>query len=139
MFRALFSLTLLCFLAGVFAACSDRGNRALSPDEAGQQTERQQRYQGMIAQAERKAKEGRGEEKIQVAITEFLQETGRVPTNLTELVSARLLTELPKAPPGRAFYYSPEKGRVVLVAAPTPPPGAAPRPSAPAPGAPLPP
>lgn len=82
--------------------------------------ETERRYQEMMAHAEKKAKEGRAEERVQQAISEFLEEVGRVPTNLTELVSANILRELPKPPPGRTFLYAPEKGRVVLVNAGAP-------------------
>jgi predicted small lipoprotein YifL len=107
-------------------SCGGKGNRAVTPEDPQAAADQERRYQEMMAQAERKAREGRGEEKIQQAITEFLEQVGRVPTNLTELVSANILRELPKPPTGRSFYYAPEKGRVVLVNAPPPAPGAAP-------------
>lgn len=102
------------------AACGGGANKAVSQEDPQAAAETARRYQEMMAHAEKKAKEGRAEEKVQQAISEFLEQVGRVPTNLTELVSARILTELPKPPAGRTFYYAPEKGRVVLVNAPPP-------------------
>lgn len=117
---------LACALA-LLSSCGGGRHSAGAAEDPAAAAEQAQRYQEMISRAEKKAREGRPEERIQQAIQEFQQQVGRVPTNLPEIVSAGILTELPKPPPGRAYYYAPEKGRVVLVQAPDRPQGAAAR------------
>ncbi len=116
----------MCFLPllGLLAACGGSQNKAVAQEDPQAAAQRAQRYEEMIARAEKKAADGRSEERLQEAIARFQQEIGRVPTNLTEIVSVGVLKELPKAPPGRQFYYAPEMGRVVLMAAPQQKPAA---------------
>jgi hypothetical protein len=53
---------------------------------------------------------------IRTAIDVFLVEEGRYPSTLEDLVQRRLLDSIPPPPPGMAYRYDPNSGKVNLTA-----------------------
>ena len=69
-------------------------------------------YAEMLDRSRNKLKESEKENAILSALSRFMRDNRRYPTNLTELVSARYLPSIPAPQPGFEYYYQPDRGIV---------------------------
>jgi hypothetical protein len=52
---------------------------------------------------------------MSMIVEQFYDKNGRVPKDLNELVAAKMLLKVPKAPPGMRYAIDPQSKRVVVV------------------------
>jgi len=81
-------------------------------------TESPHDYREMLDRARSKQTEASLRTDLEQAVAEFRQKRSRLPTNLYELISSGVMTEIPKPPEGKAFSYDPVQGNVGLMPAP---------------------
>ncbi|MBI5384353.1 MAG: hypothetical protein HZA90_06655 [Verrucomicrobia bacterium] len=72
-------------------------------------------YVGAIGKAQQSAIKTVATASLDQAIKMFQEEKGRLPTNLTELVTSGTLPKLPAVPNGMKFDYDAASGKVKIV------------------------
>ncbi len=72
-------------------------------------------YLGAVGAAKTFAEKTVDLAEINQAIQVFQTQEGRYPTNIDELVGAKLLVQVPKAPYGKKIVYDPNTGKVSIV------------------------
>lgn len=102
-------LVLVLFLPALLMGCG-KGADSMPPS-----AEENAKFLEMVNRTKEKAMKEDGEQKIYRAIDQFYRDTGRMPSNLTEIVAFNILDAIPEAPEGLSYMYAAEKGRVVTV------------------------
>ncbi len=72
-------------------------------------------YVGAIGAAKNLAEKTTGLASLNQAIQMFQAQEGRYPKDLDELVKAKLINQVPKAPYGKKFEYDAATGKVTVV------------------------
>lgn len=72
-------------------------------------------YLGAVGAAKTFAEKTVDLAQLNQAIQVFQTQEGRYPTNFDELVGAKLLIQVPKAPYGKKLVYDPSTGKVSIV------------------------
>ena len=102
------------------AGCGRDRNRAVpapAPASAPAPAEEEKDYTQMIERLRnrRETEDAAKIRELQNAIEQFQFRIGRSPTNLNELVRARLIPAIPEPPKGTAFHLDAPRGNVILM------------------------
>jgi hypothetical protein len=108
----LFAVACLCFFQG----CKEEKKTSSSSDtSSGNPLTAPADYVGAIGKAQKSAQKTLSTVGLDQAIKTFYTQEGRLPTDLNELVSKGVITEVPPAPRGMKYDYDSKSGIIKVV------------------------
>lgn len=117
--RGMHHLTgLLMITALLVVGCGRERSRVLGGEEQQDVMEGPRDYREMLERARTKQSVAGIQTELEQAVARFRHARSRLPTNLYELLSSGVMTQMPEPPPGQVYSYDPVHGNVGIIPVP---------------------
>lgn len=114
--RGISLLSSLILVSAILASgCRRERSRVLGKENQQETMEGPRDYREMLDRARSKQSVASIQSELEAAVAQFRQQRSRLPTNLYELISSGVMSQIPKSPDGQAFSYDPVHGNVGLM------------------------